>query len=780
MRDLIDWLLDLEGTVEVLDVSMSFAWPIPSWILVFVLIGLGMTAWYCYRREAEDRPLWERGSMITLRTLTWGILIILALQPQLDIERLIEPRSNIAILVDESASMSLNDRSDPEYLAKAAEALGKDDAWVRKATRMQVVSDIFKNRDFDLVDRLGQQHAVHGYRFGEETAEWSLGLAAGESLKVPRPEAPITQLGTALREAPERLRGLPLAGIVVFTDGASNKGEEPLLAAQALAERKVPVFPVGIGAPHAVDVVVLDVDMPDLLFADDATAVRVQLRATGLNNVEVPLEVRLGSELVGETRVRLRDGEQQADIAITPGRTGDLSCVVSVPAQAEELVTDNNSKQRRVRVIDDAIRVLLASDTPSWELRYLMGTLLHDKRVDTKVYMRRGDTRRSETDPLFLTEFPQPEELRATYDCVVLCNLDANQLDPMHLESMHQFVTEEGGGLIMVSATRGTPATFVNTSLESLLPVVVEAINESPRLDLADTFKRGFSLKLARDGALHISTRLEPLPEDNARLWSELPEQYWYYTGIRRAKPTASVLVEHGEARNAYGPIPLLATHAVGRGQVMFLGFNSWRWRFRLGNRLFDRFWGQTIQYMGLPHLLGSMNRVNFLTEARDFTVGESIPIRVRVLDAEFQPVRLGTIELVARSGAREVRFELAAHNDRPGLFSGHIVLDEGSWTIQVTGREDDDSLVIDSLPARWEFQETAMQRKNLEQLATTTGGQYIELGDIDKLPDIISATTRRAHSQLEIELWDTWLGLLLLALCLGSEWYLRRRIDLP
>jgi hypothetical protein len=58
-----------------------------------------------------------------------------------------------------------------------------------------------------------------------------------------------TRLGDALRSAVKEVRGQPLAGVIVITDGRQNAGEDAVQAAQVYKTRNIPVFTVGIGDP---------------------------------------------------------------------------------------------------------------------------------------------------------------------------------------------------------------------------------------------------------------------------------------------------------------------------------------------------------------------------------------------------------------------------------------------------------------------------------------------------------------------------------------------------
>ncbi len=184
---------------------------------------------------------------------------------------------------------------------------------------------------------------------------------------------------------------------------------------------------------------------------------------------------------------------------------------------------------------------------------------------------------------------------------------------------------------------------------------------------------------------------------------------------------------------------------------------------------------------MGLPHLLGTMKRVSFDSDGRNFIVGEPIRIAARVVDLDFQPLRDHDITLVATDaeGTTSHEFSLGAEAEREGSYAGRIHLAEGTWTVVVRGLEEEDNLVLDVAPPQWEYERTALDRASLEALAEASGGSYVTLADLPQLAEMVAAKTRKARSTNELPLWDTWLTLLLLALLWTMEWVLRKRSDL-
>ena len=796
MNQFINWLLGLDPTTEILNADISFRYPIPAWLVAGIIILIGVYCHWVYKKETPETGGFYRGLLAFFRFIIWTAVFLVILQPRLDLNYLSQPKSNLAILIDTSKSMGLSDKSNKnEFYSSIKQATTEKDTTpnvtpedkrkINDSTRYEILGQILSNEKLNLIKRLEEDYAVHIFGFDERAEKIQL-IASDDSenpgaIQMPELTGDTTQLGSALRSIPNKLRGLPITAVVPFTDGANNRGESSATAAQWLGERDIPVYPVGIGAPEAVDVGIINIDLPDLLFKDDEIAVRITFEASSLEDVVLPITLMLGEKEVGTGEVVARNGTFQTDIVFTPKEVGDLVFKVDVPQQADEVFIDNNVLKKRVRVIDSAIRILIAVDTPSWEYRYLKGFLATDDRIHTKTFIRRGDIRTSSSNPEYLPTFPTYDEMNK-YDCVIFNNITADYFSDDQMRDIVKYVSEDGGSFILISSTKGTPGTFIGTPIGDMLPVTLNKISEDPNLDLQNHFTNSFKLRLTRDGYSHIITRLHPIPEKNAEVWGKLPGQLWYYTGIKRLKPAALALVEHASKRNEYGPIPLMAWQRYGRGNVLFNGINSiWRWRYKIGNKFSNRFWGQTIQYMGLPHLLGNMKRVNFQTTGRDFTIGEKIPVTARVLDRDFRPITSDEITILAteENTGNELDYTFAKEEGKEGTYSGKLFLQEGTWHIVVQDYEKEEELVLDISPPQFEFESPAMRIKELQTVADASGGAYVGLEELHKLPEMLKGTAKKMRSQMKRDLWDTWLSLLLITIACAIEWILRKRIDL-
>ena len=107
MTQFLDWLLGTEGTIEVLDFNCVLKMGLPAWVAVFILALVGFYCHKIYKRERPELNPPMRHLLSVLRFLTYAGLLLIFMKPVLQMDRLIEPRSNVVILVDSSKCMGI-------------------------------------------------------------------------------------------------------------------------------------------------------------------------------------------------------------------------------------------------------------------------------------------------------------------------------------------------------------------------------------------------------------------------------------------------------------------------------------------------------------------------------------------------------------------------------------------------------------------------------------------------------------------------------------------------
>ena len=75
------------------------------------------------------------------------------------------------------------------------------------------------------------------------------------------PRGSKTRLGDAVQFLVNKERGGPIAGIVIYTDGRSNSGEDLEVAVRSARTYNIPLYPVGIGSDQqAKNIRVVDIE----------------------------------------------------------------------------------------------------------------------------------------------------------------------------------------------------------------------------------------------------------------------------------------------------------------------------------------------------------------------------------------------------------------------------------------------------------------------------------------------------------------------------------------
>ena len=100
-----------------------------------------------------------RGLLAFLRFTTYVFLILTFLQPSLVLDRMIEPKSHIAILVDSSRSMELTEKgASSSYLDTVADATGSSTEDARGMSRNKIVEGILNNQELDLIKKFRKNY----------------------------------------------------------------------------------------------------------------------------------------------------------------------------------------------------------------------------------------------------------------------------------------------------------------------------------------------------------------------------------------------------------------------------------------------------------------------------------------------------------------------------------------------------------------------------------------------------------------------------------------------
>jgi hypothetical protein len=426
-----------------------------------------------------------------------------------------------------------------------------------------------------------------------------------------------------------------------------------------------------------------------------------------------------------------------------------------------------------------------------------------DRRVLARFFLVEGDPKVAEARPdpvsgsMFLDAIPEnfpdasPRDPdRRPYDLLILGDVPPGALGRQGPLAIQKFV-KEGGGLVVIAGRQHAPADYLDTPLAEVLPVEFVRKDFKAEADVLRT--QTFKPLLTYDGEQSNMLALADRQEDNLRfwkeeLWKDAKGFYWHYpvTGLR---PGATALLVHPELKTGQKPdekpMPLVATHYYGKGEVLFLAVDeTWRWRHNTGDRLTARFWGQVVAHLGLPHLLGNSQRVQLELERAEAVLGRPGTVKARLLDEKYEPLTVATVPatlvyLDAKEGDRRERpVELKRIKSLPGEYRATLPHDApGRFELRVDRGASLESAVLPyrvDLPPRHELQIEGMAEAALRGAAQVSGGKFYREEDLDRLVDKVEPRTVSFIQRQEILLWNP-LTLLLFVGLVTAEWVLRK-----
>ncbi len=210
---------------------------------------------------------------------------------------------------------------------------------------------------------------------------------------------------------------------------------------------------------------------------------------------------------------------------------------------------------------------------------------------------------------------------------------------------------------------------------------------------------------------------------------------------------------------------------------------STWRWRFRLGDTYFYRYWGQVLRTMTPRELPGENRLVKVTVDREEYLPDERVVLRARALTPTFHPLRASSLTAqVTRDDGTRHEVRLSPLDGSPGVYVSE-------WTpprpgkYRVVLRAPEGSAAAEALfgvTARsLELHEPEMRRELLQRIAAAGGGAYLELSQLDGLPKRIPDRSERRVTHNERPLWDAPLPLAIFSFFLVGEWILRKRAGL-
>ena len=768
-----------EGTAWHLD----HTWGWPPWVGLLFCVFAVVFVVYSYLRENPQSARWFRMVLASIRLCLVGILLIMLAQFVLSLSKTGLPY--VAVLVDDSLSMTVLDTYDGALKSEIAERIRSVGA--EEASRWNLAGTLLCEKDGAMLNAIGRDYKLRLYFLtGARPAASTTVAGLVEEIGRGQPRGETTELGSGIRAVLDDLRGTSPAAIVLLSDGINTDG--PGLAdAAAYARRKgVPLFNVALGDDRPVrDLKLGDLLVEEVVFVDDVVHFEFKLSGTGFEGEEVLITLREegGPDVLAQISATVAaDGSaRQLRLPYRPTEEGQFRYVVEAEPRQEELQTQNNRQERTVRVRKEKIRVLLVQAYPNYEFRYLEKMLTRDGTVDLNTVLQDADPEHAEQGAASLRGFPVRRDELFAYDVIIMGDVNPDLLTETMIQNLSDFVYKEGrgGALVCIAGPRYMPWAYRDTPLGRLLPVDPASIRYP---DAAQPIGQGFVIRPTELGLASPQMQLGDTLDETRSIWENLPPVYWSVEAAR-LKPAARVLAEHPVDTNPDGrPVPIIVMHYVGAGKVLFHATDeTWRWRFRVGDMFFARYWVQTIRYLARSKLADGKRSAVLTTDRREYRRGEVVNLRVRFADERMAPPEDdGVTVVLEHQGHQTRRIKLHRNTSVRAVFEGRLNRPEiGSYHAWIAvgaadGRASAADFAVVAPPG--EFERVRMDAVALREAAKLTGGRYYTFADAGGLLDDLPPGRQVPVESLPPRpLWNRWPLLLLFLVLLVSEWVLRK-----
>ena len=715
---------------------MSLTFQIPWLVVALAAVLCVAISIFVYRYTTPSAPPGKRYLFVALRSASLILLVFAICEPLFRLSHRFVERPAVAVLVDNSLSMTLTDDAGDR----------------REGLRSLLSARSFRD--------LGAQFDIHLYSFSN-----SLNEAGVDSLHF---NGTSTNIAGALRSL-GRNSPPTMKAVLLVTDGNYNAGENPLYESERFG---VPVYTVGIGdSLEQKDVLVQKILTNSVAYMNSDVPLDATIKVTGFEDRKLAVVLTEEGKEIDRQFVQVpaaqsgATGQYPAHFSFKPSSVGVKKYTVNVSALEGELTKKNNSKSALVRVLNNKMRVAVIAGAPSADVSAILQTLKMDPNVDAALLMQKSDGTLSGQQVGQITS--------ASFDCLIIVGFPTSVTAPGTLKALSTSLETQPTPLMFI-ASRTIDLQKLRV-LGAFLPFTVS----SDHIDEQSVFPN-----VAQRQQFHILLRAG---EDQTFEWTKLPPVFSSLATFK-AKPEALVFAT---TRIQGVPIdnPLLVMRNAPRAKSFaVLVYGIWRWKLMGGanaetERFFDSWMSNVVRWLVTRE---DNNQLRVEPSKEIFSQGEAVDFLGQAYDATYLPIDNANIAVEVSPLTGGQRYQTVLHPAEHGRYEGEVEsLPEGDYSYSAVGTAG--GADIGKTTGRFsvgeqsiEYADTRMNKPLLQQIAAVSGGNYVDAADVDRLfRDLALQPSMKPEEKLktsEFELWNLPTLLSVIVTLFGVEWYVRKR----
>jgi len=712
-------------------------------VLLSVVAAVALSV-YMYRHTVPVVSRSQRYALISLRSLAFTLALLAVFEPLLTLSSSREERPAVALLIDNSLSMTHRDNA---------------------GSRDSIVRSLLWGNAFNA---LQSQTALQLYKFSYAAAPLHR-----DSLRMEGSSTNISSaLQTVIKETPAVLQS-----IILVSDGNYNAGSNPLYVAE---QSRIPIYTVGVGdSSEQRDISLSRILANSIGYVDASLPIDATIKSTGVASSRVTVSLMEDGKKIDEKIVTLpssEDGvsETPVQFSYTPKSDGVKKLTLRVSALEGEINTKNNSRSTLIKILKSKINIVVVAGSPSPDVATVMQSLNSDKNIAAQLFLQlpSGELK-PRTDGITLSQ------TLLLADCVILIGYPTQATPAQTLQTIVHAVQTRPVSLFFI-ASRTLDLLKVR-DLETVLPFTVAVSRTEEHLVIpyvAPQYKY--------HTLVNIDAERFPLFS-----WEKFPPIYSSFQSYS-AKPEAQILmrikIQGVELQNPLLVIRTLSTQQTVGKSLALLGYGIQRWKLLAGasdetRGVFDVWFSSVVRWLATRERDARLK----VEPANDlFSQGEPIEFTGQAYNENLQPLENAEVQIRVSSLSGEQVTTFALRSLGFGRYEGATApLNEGEYLYRAVSLLNGDTLA--SVSGRFsvgeqslEFAETKLHKPLLQQIASKSGGRYVDATQFDSLAQTLLSRPemqpqQRIHTS-EYELWNRPMYLSFIVLFFAAEWFLRKR----
>ena len=379
----------------------------------------------------------------------------------------------------------------------APSTLGRGQGRGEPISRIQAATDVLfaAGKETGLVPAISDDSRVILYSFSDN-------VKRADRRELAAAQGSFTNIFRAVRNVDAELRAVPLAAMVLVTDGCRNSGGSTSDAARILQARGVPLYVLGVGDPRPPESLeVVEVAAPRQVRRDTEVELDVTVKHSGIVK---PLDVVLkrGDEVLLTRRFTPNaesDVRSRVRLMFTPDFEGTSTYRVEIRAQGARSGSREQGAGSRERwpLLPAPCSLLPPTAISSWRSRTtgspcciskaargwstvsLRRALFRDKSFRLVGMLRLAPGRfyiqgANDSEGYLKEGFPDTAERLAAFQAIILGDIEAKMFTAKQMQLLEDFVKRRGGGLLMLGGVNSFGlGGYAKTPVGDMLPVTI-------------------------------------------------------------------------------------------------------------------------------------------------------------------------------------------------------------------------------------------------------------------------------------------------------------------